>query len=209
MLASLDLEFIVQEALKRIEEKLSIQVEASGRHVHLSREDVELLFGSDYKLTKAKELSQVGEYACKERVTLIGPKGTIKNVVVLGPERKNTQIELSLTDALSLGIKAPIRESGNIKGSAAITVATEKSSKDFKEGAIVAKRHIHLCPKDAAFYNVKDKEIVKVKVLSKRPLIFDDVVIRVNENFRTFMHIDYDEANACGFIKGIRAQILK
>ncbi|AKA68741.1 propanediol utilization protein [Clostridium drakei] len=208
-MASLDLEFIVQEALKRIEEKLSVQVEASGRHVHLSREDVELLFGSGYKLTKVKELSQVGQYACKERVTLIGPKGTIKNVVVLGPERENTQIELSLTDALSLGVKAPIRESGNIKGSAPITIATEKYSKDFKEGVIVAKRHIHLCPKDAAFYNVEDKEIVKVKVLSKRPLIFDDVVIRVNENFRTFMHIDYDEANACGFVKGTRAKILK
>ncbi len=208
-MARLDLELIVEEAFKRIEEKLSIQVEASGRHVHLSREDIDLLFGQGYELKKVKNLSQPGQYVCEEKVTLIGPKGSIKKVSVLGPERKDTQIEISFTDALSLGIKPPVRESGDIEGSAAVTIASDKFSKDLKQGAIVAKRHVHLSPQDADFYKVKDKEIVKVEFLSSRPLIFDDVVIRVNENFKTFMHIDYDEANACGFVKGTRAKILK
>jgi propanediol utilization protein len=203
------IEYIVEEVIKRVSQKFQITVEASGRHVHLSRESIDTLFGKGYKLTKAKELSQPGQYSCSERVSLAGPKGTIKNVVVLGPERNETQVEISKSDALILGVVAPIRESGKLQGSAGITIATEKTSLTVKEGLIVAKRHIHLAPEDAKLFKVCDNDIVKVQVAGERPLIFDDVVIRVNSEYRTFMHIDYDEANACGYNKNTTAKIIK
>lgn len=184
-------------------------MEASGRHIHLSRESIDMLFGKGYKLTKAKELSQPNQYSCNERVNITGPKGTIKNVVILGPQRRETQVEVSKTDALILGVKPPIRESGKLQGSTGITITTEKASLTIKEGLIVAKRHIHLTPEDARLFKVCDKDIVKVQVVGERPLIFDDVVIRVSSDYKTFMHIDYDEANACGYIKGITGKILK
>lgn len=205
----MNMEHVIEEVIKRVKEKAFIKVEASGRHVHLSREAVDILFGEGYELTKAKELSQPGQYSCKERVNLTGPKGTIKNVAVLGPERAETQVELSKTDALIVGVKPPVRESGKIKGSAGITISTERASLVIEEGVIVAMRHIHLCPEDAKLYGVKDKDIVKVKVYGERPLIFDDVLIRVSENYRSFMHIDYDEANACGHTKATLAKIIK
>lgn len=199
---------IVKEVLKRINNESLIEVEASGRHVHLSRKDVELLFGEGYKLTPAKELSQPGQFACEERVIITGPKGSIKNVVILGPERKATQVEISLTDALSLGIKAPIRESGKIDNTPGITISSSKASIIMDKGVIVAKRHIHITPEDALKYGVKDSQIVKVEVLGERPLIFDDTIIRVSPQYRTYMHIDYDEANACGYKKGVFCKIL-
>lgn len=205
----MNMEHVIEEVIKRVKEKAFIKVEASGRHVHLSREAVDILFGEGYELTKVKELSQPGQYSCKERVNLTGPKGTIKNVAVLGPERAETQVELSKTDALIVGVKPPVRESGKIKGSAGITISTERASLVIEEGVIVAMRHIHLCPEDAKLYGVKDKDIVKVKVYGERPLIFDDVLIRVSENYRSFMHIDYDEANACGHTKATLAKIIK
>ena len=205
----MNIEYIVEEVIKRVSQKFQITVEASGRHVHLSRESIDTLFGKGYKLTKAKDLSQPGQYSCSERVSLIGPKGTIKNVVVLGPERSETQVEISKSDALVLGVVAPIRESGKLQGSAGITIATEKASLTIKEGLMVAKRHIHLSPEDAKLFKVCDKDIVKVQVDGERPLIFDDVVIRVNREYRTFMHIDYDEANACGYNKKTTAKIVK
>ncbi|HBB29925.1 MAG TPA: propanediol utilization protein [Clostridiales bacterium] len=205
---SILIDSIVKEVLKRINNESLIEVESSGRHVHLSRKDVELLFGEGYKLTPAKELSQPGQFACEERVTITGPKGSIKNVVILGPERKATQVEISLTDALSLGIKAPIRESGKIDNTPGITISSSKASIIMDKGVIVAKRHIHITPEDALKYGVKDSQIVKVEVLGERPLIFDDTIIRVSPQYRTYMHIDYDEANACGYKKGVFCKIL-
>ncbi|MGH4139740.1 ethanolamine utilization phosphate acetyltransferase EutD [Clostridium sp.] len=208
-MTDMNIEYIVEEVIKRVNEKLRITVEASGRHVHLSRESINLLFGKGYKLTKAKDLSQPGQYSCNERVSITGPKGTIKNVIVLGPERSKTQVEISKTDALILGVKAPIRESGKLEGSAGITITTENASLTIKEGLIVAKRHIHLTPEDAKIFKVCDKELVKAQVSGERPLIFDDVVIRVDKEYKTTMHIDYDEANACGYIKSSTARIMK
>lgn len=203
------LENLVKEVVKKVREEAFVEVEASGRHIHLSRKDIDALFGEGYELTKIKDLSQPGQYACKERVTIMGPKGSISNVVVLGPERKETQVEVSLTDSLSLGIKVPVRESGDIEGTPGVIIVAGNNVVKKDKGIIAAKRHVHMTPEDAKKFNVSDKEIVKVKVLTQRPLIFDDVVIRVSENFRTYMHIDYDESNACGFSKGTLAKIVK
>ncbi|MGO1042520.1 phosphate propanoyltransferase [Clostridioides difficile] len=164
---------IVQEVVSRVKKEVFIEVEASGRHVHLSEEDVEKLFGKGYTLTKLKDLSQPGQYACKERVTIIGPKGTLKNVVVLGPCRKETQVEISLTDGSILGLKPPIKQSGDLEDTLGIKIATEKGEIELQKGLMVAKRHIHMSIEDAKKFNVADSEIVEVKVFGKRPLIFD------------------------------------
>ncbi len=202
-------EDIIDEVIKRVKKEAFIEVEASGRHIHLCEEHINILFGRDYQLTKIKDLSQPGQYACKERVTITGPKGSLKNVIVLGPARKATQVEVSLTDATSIGIKAPVKESGKIEDTPGITISTERASITVDKGVIVAKRHIHMTPEDAEKFGVKDKEIIQAKVYGNRPLIFDDVVIRVSPDFRTYMHIDYDEANACGFTKGTLCRIVK
>lgn len=203
------IERIANEIVNELKEKLFIPVEASGRHIHLSRADADSLFGEGYQFTKVKDLSQPGQYACKERVTVTGPKGSLHNVIVLGPERKQSQMEVSLTDALALGIKAPVRQSGDTKGSPGITVTNGSRSVTLAEGIIVAKRHIHMTPEDAQKFNVKDGEIVKVKVSGSRPVIFEDTVVRVSKDFRTYMHIDYDEANACGYNKDSWGIIVK
>lgn len=203
------LEIIVDEVVNRVKKEAFIEVEASGRHIHLSRKDINALFGEGYNLTKLKDLSQPGQYACAERVTISGPKGELKNVIVLGPERKETQVEVSLTDCSSLGLKAPIKQSGDLTNTLGVTVSTDKGSITLEKGLMAAKRHVHMTPDDAKKFNVSDNEVVQVKVFGQRPLIFDDVIIRVNENFETFMHIDYDEANACGFSKGCLARIIK
>lgn len=202
-------EQIANEVVNELKAKLFIPVEASGRHIHLSRADADVLFGKGYQFTKVKDLSQPGQYACKERVTVTGPKGSIQNVIVLGPERKQTQMEVSLTDALALGIKAPIRQSGDIKGSPGFTVSNGGCSITLDEGLIVAKRHIHITPEDAKKFNVSDGEIVKIKVSGSRPVIFEDTVVRVSKDFRTYMHIDYDEANCCGYNKESWGIIIK
>ena len=202
-------ESYVDKIVDELKKKLFIEVEASGRHVHLSKKDLNTLFGEGYQLTKAKDLSQPGQFACNERVTISGPKGAIKNVIILGPERKDTQVEVSLTDALALGIKPPIRLSGDVEDSPGVVIINGDRKVEINQGIIVAKRHIHMLPEDAQRFGVEDKEVVKIKVFGLRPLIFDDVVVRVNKNFRTFVHIDYDEANACGFKKGTFALILK
>ncbi|MCC0640876.1 MULTISPECIES: ethanolamine utilization phosphate acetyltransferase EutD [unclassified Clostridioides] len=200
---------IVKEVVSRVKKEVFIEVEASGRHVHLSEEDVEKLFGKEYILTKLKDLSQPGQYACKERITIIGPKGTLKNVVVLGPCRKKTQVEISLTDGSILGLKPPIKQSGDLENTLGIKIATEKGEIELQKGLMVAKRHIHMSIEDAKKFNVGDNEVVEVKVFGKRPLIFDDVVVRVSDKFKTYMHIDYDEANACAYSKGSIARIIK
>ena len=204
-------ENIIDKVIDRIQNELdsSFEVEASGRHVHLSRKELDALFGTGYELTKAKDLSQPGQYASKERLTVVGPKGAFHNVVILGPVRKESQVEISLTDCLQLGVKAPIRESGDIGGTPGIVLVNGDKSVSLEKGLIVAKRHVHMTPEDAEKMGVKNHDIVKVKVEGARPLIFDDVVIRVSPKFATYMHIDYDEANACGFSKGIRGRIIK
>lgn len=203
------LQEIIDEVVKRVKNEAFIEVEASGRHIHLCRKHIDELFGAGHVLTRIKDLSQPGQYACEERVTITGPKGSLKNVIVLGPERKETQVEVSLTDALVLGIKAPVKESGHIDNTPGITISTPRSTIDIDRGVIVAKRHIHMTPEDAEKFGVSDKEIVRAHVYGDRELIFDDVVMRVNPNFRTYMHIDYDEANACGFKKGTVCSIEK
>ncbi|MBT0924500.1 ethanolamine utilization phosphate acetyltransferase EutD [Streptococcus parasanguinis] len=204
-------ENLIDKVIDRIQNELdgSFEVEASGRHVHLSRKELDALFGTGYELTKAKDLSQPGQYASKERLTVVGPKGAFHNVVILGPVRKESQVEVSLTDCLQLGVKAPIRESGDIEGTPGIVLVNGDKSVSLDKGLIVAKRHVHMTPEDAEKLGVKNHDIVKVKVEGARPLVFDDVVIRVSPKFATYMHIDYDEANACGFSKGIRGRIIK
>ncbi|HOP57111.1 MAG TPA: phosphate propanoyltransferase [Bacillota bacterium] len=175
-----------------------ILVEVSARHVHINEKDLETLFGSGYKLTAKKMLSQPGQFACEEKVTVIGPKKEM-NLTILGPTRSKTQVEISLTDARTLGITAPVRESGDIAGTAPCRIVGPKGFIDIKEGVIVAKRHVHLTPEVASLYQVADKDIVSVRVdTPERSLVFGDVVIRVRADFSPAMHIDTDEGNAAG-----------
>lgn len=206
---------IVTAVLEKIKERLdqpteTVEIEASGRHAHLSREAIDELFGSGYQLTKVKDLSQPGQYACKERITVVGPKGSLQNVVILGPERSASQVEVSLTDSRILGVQVPIRESGHIKDTPGVVLVNGDKAVALKEGLIVAKRHIHMTPEDAAALQLENGEIVQVETLSAdRRLVFDDVVLRVSPKFATYMHIDYDEANACGWSKGMKGRIIK
>lgn len=188
-----------------------VEVEASGRHIHLCQKDLEALFGEGYELTPIKDLSQPGQYACKERVTISGPKGSLNNVIVLGPVRPESQVEVSMTDANILGIKAPVRMSGDIKGTPGVSVSNGDKSITLDEGLMVAQRHLHITPEDAERFHVNDGQVIKVKVCGEkdRALIFDDLVVRVNKNFRTYIHIDYDEANACGFVKGMKGVLFQ
>ena len=187
-----------------------ILVETSARHVHLSAADIETLFGAGYTLTHKKDLSQPGQYACEERVTLVGPKKPIANVIILGPARPATQVELSYTDARTLGVTAPVRESGDVAGSAPCKLVGPAGEVEIAEGVIVAKRHIHMTPADAEKYNVSDKEIVSVKLESNgRSTVFGDVVVRVNPNFALAMHIDTDEANAAAAFGEFYGEIIK
>jgi propanediol utilization protein len=188
----------------------TFEIETSGRHIHLSRKHIDMLFGKDYELTIKRYLSQPGQYACEERLTLIGPKGVLHNVIILGPERAETQVEVSLTDARTLGINVPVRMSGDTEGSPGIILINGSNVVSLNKGLIVAKRHVHVNDQDAPKLGVEQGDTVKVKVLGgDRNLIFDDVAIRVDENYATSMHIDYDEGNACGHKKGIRGIIFK
>ncbi len=187
-----------------------VLVETSARHVHVSQADLEILFGKDYVLTPKKDLSQPGQFACEERVDVVGPKKTISGVSILGPVRKASQVELSLTDARSIGVKAPIRESGDIAGSGACKLVGPKGEVELTEGVIAAKRHIHMTPADAAAFGVADKQEVSVKIDNNgRGLIFGEVVVRVHENFALAMHIDTDESNAACVAPGTMAEVIK
>jgi len=180
----------------------SIPIGVSARHIHLSHEHVETLFGKGHKLTPVKELMG-GQYAAAEQVTIVGPKlRTIENVRVLGPVRKQTQIEVSTTDAVKLGISPPLRESGDLKGSAPITVAGPKGAVYLDEGCIIASRHIHMSPSDAAAADVKDGDMISIKTEGPRGATLDNVKIRVDSTYTLEMHIDTDEANACGIRTG-------
>lgn len=175
-----------------------ILVETSARHVHLSREDLDILFGKGFELTFKKDLSQPGQFATNERVTVVGPKREIANISILGPVRKQTQVELSATDARSVGIPIVVRESGDLAGTPGCKIVGPCGEVEISEGVIVAKRHIHLTPDSAAEFGVEDKQIVSVEIKGTgRSTMFGDVVIRVSEKFAPAMHIDTDESNAC------------
>lgn len=180
--------------------RLFIELEASGRHVHLTREAALTLFG--HPLTPKRPLSQPGQFVCQERVRLVTPKGSIDRVAVLGPERKACQVELSATDCVALGIDAPVRLSGDTSGSPGIVLESEGGQLRLSEGVIIAQRHIHMTPEDARARGLSDRASVQLRTLTQRPLTFEEVVVRVSPDFRTYAHLDYDEANACGFRKG-------
>ncbi len=185
-------------------------VETSARHVHVTQEDLETLFGKGASLTKKKDLSQPGQFACEERVEVVGPKKSLANVSILGPVRPATQVELSATDARSIGITAPIRESGDLAGSAGCKIVGPCGEIEIKEGVIIAKRHIHLTPADAEELGVKDKDVVYVKVdTDGRKAILGDVVCRVSEKFARAMHIDTDEANAISATPSLMGEIYR
>lgn len=174
-----------------------VQIEPSARHVHLTKADLMTLFGQE-DLDEVRELSQPGQYLSEQRVILQGPKRSIERVSVLGPLRDKTQVEVSKTDAVQLGVDCPVRESGDLAGSGQITLVGPKGSIDLDEGVIIAHNHIHVTPYEAKLLNLKDKEVVSVKAMSVRPLTFEDVIIRISDKFAFRMHVDIDEANAAG-----------
>ncbi len=193
---------LIDEVIGRI----FIELEASGRHVHLNKEAALALFG--HALTEKRPLSQPGQFVCNERVTVIGEKGHFENVAVLGPERKECQVELSMTDCVSLGVRAPVRQSGDTQDTPGIILEANGKRFPLSSGLIVAQRHIHMTPEDAEARKLSDGETVKLRTLSARPVIFEDVTVRVSPKYRTYAHLDYDEANACGFQKGDLGMIL-
>lgn len=183
----------------------AIPVELSARHVHLSEDDAVALFGGS--LTPVRELSQPGQFLCKERVRLIGPKGVMDNVAVLGPSRSSSQVEISKTEARILGVDAPVRQSGDTHGTPGIILASQTGIVGLEEGVIIASRHIHMSPEDAQKFGVSDKDKVDVHFDSERPLTLKDVVVRVDEGFKLAMHIDPDEGNSAGWDKNVTGRI--
>ena len=185
-------------------------VETSARHVHLTESDFKILFGNEATLTVKKNLSQPGQYACEERVSIVGPKKEISGVSILGPFRSASQVELSATDARSIGLPIVIKESGDLRGTPGCKIVGPKGSLELQEGVIVAKRHIHATSEDAKKLGVKDKDIVSVKINTpERSLIFGDVVVGVSDSYALAMHIDTDEANASGMVLGVMGEIVK
>jgi putative phosphotransacetylase len=179
--------------------EFDVVIEGSGKHCHVCRDTLDALFGAGFELEVKKLLSQPGQFATPHKVTVIGPRGET-TLSIIGPCRKADQVELSLTDARSLGLDCPIRESGDLGGSPGCKIVGPKGTVDIAEGAIIAKRHIHLTPEDAEKYGLKDKQIVRVSVGGDRALVFDEVVARVNPEYATYMHIDYDELNAAALL---------
>ncbi|MDQ6598533.1 phosphate propanoyltransferase [Bacillus salipaludis] len=200
---------IVEEVVKAsLQELKFVPIAASNRHIHLSGEHVDRLFGRGYKLTKLKELSQPNQFAAKETVTLIGPNGKIQNVRVLGPSRGKTQVEISLFDGFTLGVNPPIRQSGDLKGSAGITIQGPRGQIQIQEGLICAARHVHMHPSDAENFGVSDGDYVQVKTRGERGIIFSNVLIRVSPKYRLEMHLDLDEANAANLKNGQLGEIV-
>ena len=199
----MELEKLTQKIIKGI----FVELEASGRHVHVNEEQAQILFG--HGLTPLRPLSQPGQYLAQERVTVKGPKGEFQNVAVLGPARGKAQVEISLTDGKTLGILPPVRLSGDVADSPGVELIGPMGRITISEGVIAAKRHIHMTPEDARHFGVKDKQIVRLQTFTDRPVVFEDVAVRVSPDFETFVHLDYDEANACGFQKGDLGRISK
>jgi acetate kinase len=190
------------------QKKKEIPIEVSAHHIHLSRRVVDALFGEGYELNCVADLSQPGQYACEEAVNLIGPRGKVERVRVLGPMRSQTQVEISMTEEFKLGIKAPIRASGDLEGSPGITLEGTKGTCDIPQGVICAARHIHMSPENALSFGLKDRDICMVRVEGERALIFGDVLVRVNPDYRLSMHIDTDEANAANIRTGMVGQLM-
>ena len=196
---------LIEKVLDALTDAGLVEVEVSARHVHLTQEDLERLFGKGAKLHPKRPLSQPGQFLSEERVTIRGPKGEKARVAVLGPVRKATQVELSRSDCVALGVKAPIRESGDVKGSAPMTIVGPEGTIEILEGTIIAHNHIHVPEETAKRLRLADKERVSVRVLTDRPVVFEDVIIRVSDRFTFKMHVDFDEANAAevsGFTLG-------
>jgi putative phosphotransacetylase len=206
---------VAKAVLKAIEDKESassgeIPVGISNRHIHLSKEHVEILFGAGYELTPFKELSQPGQYACKEQLTIVGPSlRPIEKVRVLGPVRPASQVEISRTDSYALKVAPPVRESGKIEGSAPITIIGPKGIVTLKEGCIIANRHIHMSLEDGERFGVKDNDYVDIDAFGERKTRFFDVQVRVHKDFRLEMHLDTDDANAAGLKNGSKVSIVK
>ncbi len=198
----MELDKLTREILGRI----FVELEASGRHVHVTKAQAQTLFG--HGLTPKRPLSQPGQYLSNERVTVRGPKGEFENVAVLGPEREAGQVEISLTDARALGVTPPVRLSGDVADSPGAVLIGPKGQVILTEGVIAAQRHIHMTPEDAARFGVADRQVVRLQACTERPLVFWDVAVRVSPKFATFVHLDYDEANACGFRPGDLGRIL-
>ena len=197
---------MIHKLTDTIVQNIFIEMEASGRHVHVTKEQAEILFG--HELTPDRPLSQPGQWVAKERVTVIGPKGEFKNVAVLGPERKEGQVEISLTDGRTLGVNPPVRASGDVKDAPGAVLKGPAGEVSLSQGVIAAQRHIHITPRDAAHFGVRDKQIVKLQTYTDRPLVFEDVLVRVSDQFATRVHLDFDEANACGYKNGDLGRIV-
>ena len=196
----------MEELMEAVLGRIFVPLEASGRHVHLTEDQARSLFG--HGLTPERDLSQPGQYLCRERVSVIGPKGEFQNVAVLGPARKEAQVEISLTDGKTLGITPPVRLSGDVHGSPGCTLVGPKGKLELTQGVIAAQRHIHMTLEDAKQFHVNDRQVVSLKTFTDRPLVFEDVLVRVSPDFATNVHLDYDEANACGFKAGDLGRIL-
>lgn len=198
----MELDRLVDAVMKNI----FVEMEASGRHVHVTKQQALTLFGKE--LTPERPLSQPGQFLARERVTVIGPKGRFENVAVLGPERESAQVEISLTDGKHLGITPPVRLSGDVADTPGAVLEGPLGRVTLQQGVLAAKRHIHVSEADAACLGVRDKQIVKLQTYTRRPVVFEDVAVRVHPQFQTRVHLDYDEANACGFAKGDLGRIL-
>ena len=199
-------EITIQGLAEAVMGRLFVPLEASGRHVHITKEQAMTLFG--HLLTQKRSLSQPGQFLSNERVTVVGPRGEFQNVAVLGPERKEGQVEISLTDARVLGIEAPVRMSGDVQGTPGALLVGPGGKVALKQGVIAAQRHIHLTPEDARRFGVRDKQTVKLQTFTDRPVVFENVAVRVKPDFAAAVHLDYDEANACGFRNGDFGRIL-
>ena len=195
-----------EELVQQVLDHIFVPLEASGRHVHVTKEQAQTLFG--HGLTPKRPLSQPGQYLAEERVTVRGPKGKLANVAVLGPERKEGQVEISLTDGKTLGITPPVRLSGHTECTPGATLEGPYGTVTLPQGVIAAQRHIHMTPEAAARFGVADGQVVSLQTYTQRPVVFGDTVVRVSRDFDNFVHLDYDEANACGFQQGDLGRIL-
>ena len=195
-----------EQLAQAVMDRIFVKLEASGRHVHVTKEQAITLFG--HPLTRQRDLSQPGQFLARERVTVVGPKGKFENVAVLGPERKEAQVEISLTDGKTLGITPPVRPSGNVDHSPGAVLVGLWGKVELSRGVIAAQRHIHMTPEDADRFGVKDKQVVRLQTYTDRPVTFGDVVVRVSPDYATYVHLDYDEANACGFRNGDLGRLL-
>jgi putative phosphotransacetylase len=187
----------------------TVPVSMSNRHVHISKQHLELLFGEGHELTRMKDLSQPGQYACDEKIDIVGPKSTIKGVRILGPVRPETQIEVSMFDARTLGVDAVVRPSGKLQGTPGCTIVGPKGQVELDKGVVVAARHIHMHTDDAPKFDLKDNDIVKVRVGEERAVVFENVVVRVHPEYALDMHIDIEEGNAAGIKNGDIGEIIK